>query len=489
MLQDLDPKLINALEELRREFDDKLSQQRLDFERLVGSTSQLAEPEPEPAPQQAIAIEPQPVSGLDPLEELKLAAAEIDRSESQADVLDALIRGTARFSSRTAVFLCRDNALHGWGGTGFGKSDPDIRDMTLEGPDGSPWKTVTSGDGGVCLSSEDCSLLLDRLGAEEADMGVLIPFILRRQVAAIIYSDKTDQNQAFNISGLQLLSFLAGQTVETLPLRDRSETNSLQLAVAPSAGTTVTTEADDAARAATEEKQVPVEAVEEPDVEEDSVDEYAREKPTFEEPEPVEDPAEEMVTSEVQQVVEDFRAPDFPPPILETPVEAPPEITIPPEIETLPDALQEPDRSPVEEVPEAEEPAPADLGAVGEEPAAASPTLTSTQVQPPQDVEGPGWAFTTTRIPTAAGVEALHEEARRLARLLVTEIKLYNEELVEEGRQAGDVYSRLREDIERSRQIFDDRIDPEVRSEKDYFREALVRILAGGDSNVMGIPG
>jgi hypothetical protein len=161
-------------------------------------------------------------------------------------------------------------------------------------------------------------------------------------------------------------------------------------------------------------------------------------------------------------------------------VETPPEEPVAPAIET--------EIAPQE--PAAEEAAPPEIPAPAEGPPpepAEPPSLSSTQVQPPQDVEGPGWAFTTTRIPTSAGTEALHEEARRLARLLVTEIKLYNEELVEEGRQAGDVYSRLREDIDRSRQIFDDRIDSEVRSEKNYFREALVRILAGGDPSVLGI--
>ena len=111
----------------------------------------------------------------------------------------------------------------------------------------------------------------------------------------------------------------------------------------------------------------------------------------------------------------------------------------------------------------------------------------TTQVVPPSDLEGPGWAFTgaggTT---TETGDEAQHEEARRLARLLVTEVKLYNEDLVEQGRTKGDVYSVLKEDIDRSRQIFEDRIADDVRSGSDYFHEALVRILAGGDPTVLG---
>ena len=80
-----------------------------------------------------------------------------------------------------------------------------------------------------------------------------------------------------------------------------------------------------------------------------------------------------------------------------------------------------------------------------------------------------------------------HEEARRLARLLVTEIKLYNEEQVEEGRRGNDIYARLREDIDRSRQIFNERVDDSVRQETDYFHEEMVRILAGGNAEALGL--
>jgi len=112
----------------------------------------------------------------------------------------------------------------------------------------------------------------------------------------------------------------------------------------------------------------------------------------------------------------------------------------------------------------------------------------STQVQPPTDLEGPGLAFGGSAGADADGLEALHEEARRLARLLVSEIKLYNEELIEEGRRDGNVYERLREDIDRSRQMYDERIDPRVRdSGEDYFKQELLQRLAGGDPDVLGM--
>ena len=115
------------------------------------------------------------------------------------------------------------------------------------------------------------------------------------------------------------------------------------------------------------------------------------------------------------------------------------------------------------------------------------PASGATEVRPPTDVTGPGWAFTASRAAAESGDEAQHEEARRLARLLVTEIKLYNEEQVEEGRRAKDIYPRLREDIDRSRQIFNERVDEAVRQETDYFHEEMVRILAGGNAEALGI--
>ena len=109
------------------------------------------------------------------------------------------------------------------------------------------------------------------------------------------------------------------------------------------------------------------------------------------------------------------------------------------------------------------------------------------EVRPPSDVQGPGWAFAGGRQPAAASEEPLHEEARRLARLLVSEIKLYNEEQVEEGRRRRDLYERLKEDIDRSRQMYEERVEPRILKTTDYFYQELVRILAAGDAKALGI--
>jgi hypothetical protein len=79
-----------------------------------------------------------------------------------------------------------------------------------------------------------------------------------------------------------------------------------------------------------------------------------------------------------------------------------------------------------------------------------------------------------------------HEDAKRFARLVVSEIKLYNEAKVNEGRRHKDIYERLKEDVERGRQMYSDRVPAPIRDTTTYFYDELVRILAGGDASALG---
>jgi hypothetical protein len=79
-----------------------------------------------------------------------------------------------------------------------------------------------------------------------------------------------------------------------------------------------------------------------------------------------------------------------------------------------------------------------------------------------------------------------HEEAQRFARLLVSEIKLYNESKVQQGRAGRELYDLLRDDIERSRQLYRERVAESIRVATNYFNDELIRILADGDEGAMG---
>jgi hypothetical protein len=76
--------------------------------------------------------------------------------------------------------------------------------------------------------------------------------------------------------------------------------------------------------------------------------------------------------------------------------------------------------------------------------------------------------------------------ARRYARLLVSEIKLYHEADVMTGRREKDLVKRLGGEIARARALFEQRVAPQVRQQTDYFREELVRTLADGDAGLLG---
>ncbi len=90
--------------------------------------------------------------------------------------------------------------------------------------------------------------------------------------------------------------------------------------------------------------------------------------------------------------------------------------------------------------------------------------------------------------PASSGSEEdeLHKKARRFAKLLVEEIKLYNQPRVEEGRQHKDLYDRLKVDIEKSRSTYDKRYAESAVASADYFTQELIRILADNDATLMG---
>lgn len=79
-----------------------------------------------------------------------------------------------------------------------------------------------------------------------------------------------------------------------------------------------------------------------------------------------------------------------------------------------------------------------------------------------------------------------HRKAQRFARLLVDEIKLYNQAKVAEGRKHKDVYDRLKEAIEKSRGTYQKRYGNTVASSGNYFQHELVRSLAEDDISIMG---
>jgi hypothetical protein len=125
-----------------------------------------------------------------------------------------------------------------------------------------------------------------------------------------------------------------------------------------------------------------------------------------------------------------------------------------------PKAVPEPEPEPAAEVVEVS----AHAGSSGAAPAAAADPFAGMS---PEDAE-------------------THRKAQRFARLLVDEIKLYNQAKVAEGRRHKDLYDRLKEDIEKSRSTYTKRYGTTTAASGDYFQKEVVRNLAEEDTSVMG---
>ena len=81
--------------------------------------------------------------------------------------------------------------------------------------------------------------------------------------------------------------------------------------------------------------------------------------------------------------------------------------------------------------------------------------------------------------------EEIRAEARRLARMLVSEIKLGHEKEVREGRVNSDLYSRLHKEIDSSRETYRRQVATPKNGE-DYFHQEIVKILADNDPGRLG---
>ena len=77
------------------------------------------------------------------------------------------------------------------------------------------------------------------------------------------------------------------------------------------------------------------------------------------------------------------------------------------------------------------------------------------------------------------------QAARRYARLLVSELKLYNEAAVRVGREKRDLLRRLKPEIDRARRLYDERF-PAAAGGRDDFQQELVQTLADGDPALLG---
>jgi hypothetical protein len=444
---------------------------------------------------------------------IKRTVEEIERQQSHTDILGSLLTGAAQFAERAALFVIKDERAIGW--RECEATDPS--NLELIGGVSLPLSADTllaraarsrAAWTGAPGSNADNSLLIDQLGGEPQTVAA-VPLVVRGKVVAVLYADSSSLDpNAVNADALELLARVAAMAINlaSVPRAVPEKQASAPEAVTPPADTGQASEPEPTytpeiepqtpgvvAEASIEEvpavviaeyvpeevaepaavevypevtaepaaEYVPEEVAEEPAVEEtlaESTAEYVPEKVA--EPVVEEVPAEATAEHVLEKVAE---------PVVE---EVPAEATA----EHVPEKV-------ADQAPEPPAPAPAIESAA---PSSAVPGFTPQYAAPLGTARRYGVSEPDLPIEVGEDERRLHNDARRFARLLVSEIKLYNEPKVKEGRSRNDIYDRLREDIDRSRQMYDKRVAPPVAARHDYFHQELVNTLAEGDATKLG---
>jgi hypothetical protein len=394
---------------------------------------------------------------------VKRGVQAVEKGKSQVDILNALLEQCLAFGSRAAMLILRGETFSGWKGIGFsaaGGNDEMVKrfnaapglipelDRVLRNEEVVLWD-------GVNLST--------RLGVPASSRAILVPMVIKDKVAAAVYVDATEADIAkFDSSSIELLVFTTGLLIDTLTIRKKIPSPSLndsEPAAADSSPHTAPTapqRAMAAPPAAAPQPAAPAPA--------------ARPSPPALELDAPSDTTVAVSAAQLREMMTPskpaFTMPetDFGVPSSTSPSTASFMTTAIPAIEAPRPAAPPPPPSTPSPAHEREE-------------------RPSTQYIPPAN-------FTRANAPNAGpavGDSKKHDEARRFARLLVSEIKLYNEPKVDAGRKNKDLYERLKEDIDRSRQMYDERITDDVRKSSNYFYDELVRILADGDAGALGL--
>ena len=391
------------------------------------------------------------------------AARELDEAANQVDVLHKFLELARRNASRTALLIARGDSLGVWKAFGFsehGGSDDATRRVALTASAGGPLARVMEGVPVELQADNDVSR---QLGAADATRAVLIPMVVKEKISGALYADSVPaEDGTFDPTSLGFLTHLAGLVVDRLATRKLKPAPALKPA--------------EMIREKRRQTEAPLD-LSEP------------------EPELAQEPDLELVTD---STMPPRPSPRTPPPI---PAGPPPVPAAPPR--PMEDTSPRGERPAADPVLHFEDSSPgtgfrisrADVLAA----AAGAAPVGSPPAPPIAPAPAPPAAMPGSSARPSLGARRLagplapaegderREEARRFAKLLVSEIKLYNERAVLDGREHGNIYERLKDDIDRSRQMYDERIPEDVRASSNFFYEELVRILADGRTEALGI--
>jgi hypothetical protein len=407
---------------------------------------------------------------------VKAAVDELESRQTQADILNSLVNRSAAFAPRVAFFVVKNERATGWRARGLEGTvgDDAVRElsMSLDADTvlGEVVRARATWAGEPGSHAEDHTIY-NHFGGEPPQRLVAVPMIAREKVVAVLYADSAGQDaDAVNLEALETLARVAGMSVELLALR-RSSPQGAGAAAQPQAAPQEAQprevqptgfEPHAAEPSGVEPREVRPTGFEPREAEEPQPEAHEEQRPTEPEPQP---PVERQPSDEPQPAVFGFE----PQPIAAEAQQSSHSLLGESQV-----AAQEHSHAPQPEESFSSTFAPAVEGT----PAGEVSPLGRSRRYGSMDMDFP--------VEVAEEDKRYHNEARRFARLLVSEIKLYNEQKVREGRDNSDLYDRLREDIDRSRQMYDKRVRPEVSSRYDYFHHELVNMLAEGDAARLG---
>jgi len=342
MVNKLDP----VIEKIKARFQSNMSKIVATMEQDLATLAQLA-PEPSPVP-----------SGFASFTE---ACRPISRAQNQVELLNALVEAAGKFAPRVALFILKEDTLHGWAAAGFsqGFCDGRIKRIHLRIPQYPELGRAMVENQSFTANFSDLSHLADVV----KDFDGFVPFLsaffpleVRAKNAALLYADSGSESTLQETQALALLAYIAGLELTQITAKIKK-------------------------------------------VRDHSTRSGERQKPT-----PPPDPT--------------FDTGDYP-------ESSAPKVAAPPQ------------------------PAPAA--------SAASVSADGAEVQ----------------------------KAKRVARVLVSDLKLYHEREVAAAQVKGNLYAMIKEDIDRSYQHYKERVGPAFAAE-NFFKDELLRQLADNNPRILG---
>ncbi len=405
---------------------------------------------------------------------IKAALDDIDNQRTQTDILSALVNRAASFAPRIAFFIIKNNRATGWRARGLEGTigDDAVREISLPLEARTLLGEIVESKqtwSGAANAHDQNAEIYRRLGGDTApERLVAVPLVARNKTVAALYADSADLDaEAINLEAIETLVRVAGMAVELLATQRPAPTMT-RTPPAPQPFVPPPPSVAPASRHTSTQPFTHTPPLPAPGATDDlNASDNAND-------------ASETASSFDAASQSSFDAmPPAPSAVVDDGMTNPQEQDF---------AAQDSAETSVATTGEFDAASPAPYSDATGDNGEASPTEAAHAPTPlgARRAYGRGAAADLPIEVTDEEEKRLHNDARRYARLLVSEIKLYNEQKVRDGRTEGGIYPRLREEIDRSREMYDKRVRPEVAARYDYFHTEIVNTLAEGDPAKLG---